>query len=126
MNGEAPHRVKYLPRNCRAPFDGQLLENDLAAEMAADRALGDERLRLVLTATGAYWRERLRHNDAMHEADRQGWEQKEGELRDEVEAVRPEWYEHPAVVAGVTLSLVLVVAAVLASALEREEGVSRE
>lgn len=82
-------------------------------DLALDLAQGAERARyvldLTLTATRAYWNERVRHLGELHEIDKRGLEDKLEAAEQEVEAVRPSWYERPPVVAAGTLVAVGVV-----------------
>lgn len=107
--GQVPRRVQPLPAGCEAPFDGQLLETEAAILLGQRATRAEETLRLTLTATGAYWRERLRHREEEHRIELEAMGAKLAAAERYAEDARQKWYESPAFVIPVTVLGVVAV-----------------
>lgn len=103
IEGEPPKRAAVLDKNCPAPFDGQLLEPELAISLAQGKEKAEQQLQLTLTATRAFWNEKLRYLGEAHELELEGERAKTQTALDRLEEVRPKWYERPGFVIPATL-----------------------
>ena len=88
-----------LAENCPAPFEGILIDRQKVRELGQRAEAAEETLRLTLTSTRAYWAERLRHQDEVHDIELDA----ERAKREAVEDRLPKWFEKPAFVIPITI-----------------------
>lgn len=103
-----PQCSKTDPKDCvqpllegeSAPFSGQLLTNRRAAKLAVKADQCGERVQLAIEETLAKAALDLQLEKALRANDLEAWQQKEKLL---TQAVQKPWWEHPVVVATITV-----------------------